>query len=418
MKRLTAMILSILLLVGCSAQEREQEAEKKEETKQEQVAPQTSASETTESEENSLLRMEMEHDVYDPSLKSFTYFIHNDSEEPVEFGAAYAIEQWKDGKWQGLKQKDNVAFPAILYWVQSGGAMALKCGFSGYKGTQRDGRYRLVKEVGGEILYAEFELGESPYSAETPYGFGLLEDLPKEYSAEVAAETDVVFSAEGIRNIEAVEAFLNKTGLGVDGQLRTVQDYGEGAPLVTDIIYEKDHFLWRLWQDGHIEEKRYSYIVTDGSDLYLSNGADWESTILYDQGEILPRLVPEGVTDRMLESVEQQIIGRKDTSVIRYKIWGRQDKEGIWSAALRENDEQTHAPTEFFVEWHSSAGGGRGCSYDLQSWDGVETAIRKIEWEGIVLILTFDTLNVGVTMLRFDPETEELTGYNSFSPHK
>ena len=68
MKRLAAMILSILLLVGCSAQEREQEAEKKEETKQEQVAPQTSASETTESEENSLLRMEMEHDVYDPSL--------------------------------------------------------------------------------------------------------------------------------------------------------------------------------------------------------------------------------------------------------------------------------------------------------------------------------------------------------------
>ena len=145
MKRLAVMILSVLLLVGCSAPEIKQEAEKKEEMQLEQVIPQPPASETTDSEENSLLRMEMEHAVYDASMKSFTYFIYNDSEEAVEFGAAYAIEQWKDGKWQGLKQKDNVAFPAILYWVQSGGAMALKCGFSGYKGTQRDGRYRLAK---------------------------------------------------------------------------------------------------------------------------------------------------------------------------------------------------------------------------------------------------------------------------------
>jgi len=410
MKRLAAMILSILLLVGCSAQEREQEAEKKEETKQEQATFRDPVSETTDPEENALLRMEMEYAVYDASMKSFTYFIYNDSDEPVEFGAAYAIEQWKDGKWQALKQKDNIAFTAILYWVQPGGAMALKCGFSGYKGTQGDGLYRLVKEVGGEILYAEFELGESPYSAETPYGFEPLENLPKEYSAEIAVETDVVFSVEGVRKIEAVEAFLFKTGLGADSQLRTVQDYGEGAPIVTDIIRENDHFFWRLWQDGHIEEKRYSYIVTDGTDLYLTNGADWESTSLYDRDEILPRLIPDGVTGRMLESVEQQMIGRKDASVIRYKIWGRQDKEGIWSAALRENDEQPHAPTEFFVEWHSSAGGGRGCSYDVQSWDAQVNAIRKIEWEGNALVLTCDTLDGKVTVLRFDPETEEMAG--------
>ena len=33
---------------------------------------------------------------------------------------------------------------------------------------------------------------------------------------------------------------------------------------------------------GEITEKRFSYIVTDGTDVYLSNGADWESTEQYD----------------------------------------------------------------------------------------------------------------------------------------
>jgi hypothetical protein len=111
----------------------------------------------------------------------------------------------------------------------------------------------------------------------------------------------------------------------------------------------------------------------------------------------------------MLESVEQQMMSRIDTSVIRYKIWGRQDEEGIWSLALRENEEESHAPTEFFVEWHSSAGGGRGCSYDLQSWDGLETAIREIAWEGKEAVLTCDSSGGETSVLRFDPETEELT---------
>ena len=176
--------------------------------------------------------------------------------------------------------------------------------------------------------------------------------------------------------------------------------------MVIDVIHENDAFLWRMWSDGDVTEKRFSYIVTDGTDLYLSNGADWENTLAYHSDKAF--LVPEGTMTWLVPVVEEMMANRMEWNATRYKIWSEDDGEGLWSAALRDGD-IPNSSTEFFVEWHSNGGGGRGSSYNLQNWDGLGTAIRKLEWrKDGTLLLTCDTLDGGTSRLIFDPESETL----------
>lgn len=59
----------------------------------------------------------------------------------------------------------------IGYTLAPGGTMALTCTLDLYQETPEPGRYRLVKPVGGGAATAEFELGESPYTADRPYAW-------------------------------------------------------------------------------------------------------------------------------------------------------------------------------------------------------------------------------------------------------
>lgn len=392
MKRIfSIMLLLTLLLTACGA------PGQTEPTENEKTPAEESASEPGAS-----VHLETEHEVYDPSVTGYTYFITNGTGEILEFGEPYGLQRWENGQWQDLTMKSNSGFNAIGYALQPGGSMALTFGFGLFKENPRAGFYRLVKPIGDETYYAEFELGESIYTDETPYGFATLEDLSPDYSAETASEMDVVFTAGGVTNDGVVEEFLHKVGLGVDCQLRTVQDQNESAVMVIDVIYENDYFLWRMWSEGYVTEKRFSYIVTDGEAIYLSNGADWQSTQTYDSDKVF--LVPEGTLEWLIPKVEEMTANRLEGSSTRYKIWSEDNGEGVWSVGLPEDE-----PTGFFAEWHSAGGGGRGSSYDLQNWDGLETTIREIEWqEDRVLQLTCDTAAGETSVLYFDAESETL----------
>lgn len=404
MKRIiSAILLLALLLTACGAGETvPQEAAAGENVPSGEAAEPVGEPPVTV---KTPVSMELEHAIYDPSVERFTYFIHNDSGEAVEFGEEYAIQRWENGAWQALKAKGDTAWNAIAYGLQPGGTMARTCGFGMYKEKPTAGRYRLVKAVGGETLYAEFELGESIYTSNTPYGFEALEMLPLDYSAANASGMDMLFTNDGVTNGGAAEEFLHKVGMGASCQLRTVQDYGENAPMVTDIIYEKDCFLWRMWSGGDIIEKRFSYIVTDGADLYLANGADWENTLAYGSDKTL--LLPEGA-ETLLAAAEEQMKARLEGDITRYQVWWSDETAGgLWSAGLWDGE-----PTTFSVSWHSSGGGGWGSSFNLQNWDGLETAIRALAWQADgKLLLTCDTVNGGVSRLCFDPESETLQNF-------
>jgi hypothetical protein len=276
------------------------------------------------------------------------------------------------------------------------------------------GTYRIVKKVGDQVCTGTFELVEdAEISAETPYGYSLLEDLPREYSAiqrtadgsnGINLEAGVIFDGQGTYGVERVETFLKKTVLGIPNQLRTVQDYGEGAVMVIDVIYENDHFLWRMWQDGIVVEKRFSYIVTDGFSLYLSNAADWAGTQEYNSDKVF--LVPEGQCQELIPRLEQEMEDRLAWNVTRYQVWS---DDGVWSAGLA--DPEFGTPTEFFLNWQKPGEGSGGTYCNLQDWDGLETEIRGLQWqEDGTLELTCMTQTGERSLLYYAPETGVLTG--------
>lgn len=393
---LTGLLAAILLLSGCAGGT--QAAEQTEEPEQtEQVIPTEEPEAAPEG-----LTMELEHEVYDPSLTSYTYLLHNNTSETVEFGEPYTIERNDGGQWAELTRRDDVGWNTVGYLLEPGQTMALTCGFWLYEETPTAGEYRLVKDVGGAQLTAEFALGESVYTAEAPYGFGPLEDLPERYTAADAAGTGtVIFTDEGAENTQAVGEFLEKVSLGVPCQLRTIQDHRESTPMVIDVIFDGDSFLWRMRSGSDaVAERRLSYVVTDGTDLYLSDGADWESGERYKDQRIF--LVPPLQGQAWVTEVEAMTEARLADNVTRYRLWSA---DGIWWAQLRED------PTTFTVSWQKPGEGSGGNIYDLEDWDGLETAITGLAWrEDGKLTLKCETSDGGTSRLTFDPEAGKFVG--------
>ena len=385
MKKLISILLLFAMLTACGAQK--------------QTLPES----TYTGEEECACTMTTEWEEYDPSVGGVWYILKNEGDRNVGTGEAYLLEALgENGTWYQLPLVKDAAWIAIGYGIPAGGSIALACSFSMFDyDFSGGGTYRIVKEVEGQTCTAEFRLkAGAAISADAPYGFAPLEDLPEAYGADTAADTDVVYTNDGVKNRGAIETFLYKVALGIPCQLRTVQDYGEGAVMVIDAIYKNGHFLWRMRQGDDVAEERFSYIVTDGTDLYLSNGADWETAERY-AGKELAWLVPmETAGSELVSAVEKLTEDRLTTNRARYRVWSA---DGEWDAFL------TDVPTEFGVGWQKPGEGSGGQIYDLNRWDGLETAIWGLEWQADgQLLLVCETVDGGASRLLFNPETETL----------
>ena len=401
MKRILAAFLCALLLAGCGREAAEPAGESQ--TDQELQTGSFSLGLATERQE------------YDPSVEEVWCVLSYEGEgDPLEFGAEYRLEVLKDGTWEKIPFAENVGWDDVLYTLPAGESWAFPCVLSQFDCEFTDGTYRVVKELGAlpgqaELLpcEAEFTLRTgAAISAERPHGFAPLEDLPEDADL-LAADTDlgdaVLFTDMGEENLSAAETFLEKVSLGIPCQLRSVQSYYESWPMVIDVIYEAapygdGSFLWRMRTDGEITEQRFSYIVTDGTDVYLSNGADWASTKGYDSNKAF--LLPSGSGEFLTPAAEQMTKDRLAASTARYQVWSQ---DGAWCAQL------TEIPTEFGVDWRKPGEGYDGRLYNLQDWDGLETAITGLEWlEDNTLYLICETADGGTSRLIFDPENTTL----------
>lgn len=411
MKRMWVILMAMLLLAGCGAESIETpqvgevdlpEIESETETVQ-------------EPSKNPVYLLKPEWKEYDPSVGRIWFTIENCSGAVMETGMEYHLETLADnGSWHRVPFKENVGWNAMLYVVQDGGKMALSCWLSAFDyDFSGGGTYRIVKTIGDQICAGQFELVKgAAISAETPYGYAPLEKLSEDYSPIQRAadgpdgidlEAGVIFDGNGAYGVERVAEFLEKVRMGIPSQLRTFQDYGEGAVMTIDVIYENDHFLWRMRQADVVVEQRFSYIVTDGSAIYLANGADWHNTQSYNSDKAF--LAPEGACTDLIPGIEQEIALRLVGNATRYRIWS---DDGVWSAGV--SDQEFSSPAEFFVTWQKLGQGSRGSSYDLQNWDGLETEILSMEWqEDHTLKLKCAAQAGTVAVLRFDPETESLT---------
>lgn len=171
--------------------------------------------------------------------------------------------------------------------------------------------------------------------------------------------------------------------------------------MVIDVIYEDGSFLWRMRSGGEeVTERRLSYLVTDGTDIYLSDGADWDAGERYGDQRVF--LVPPLQGKEWVADVEAMTEDRLAGNLTRYKLWST---DGVWCVRLTEE------PTAFSVSWQKPGEGSGGNSYDLADWDGPETVITGISWrEDGKLTVKCETADGGTSRLTFDPETGTLIG--------
>ncbi len=387
MRRIWICLLALLVLAGCGEQETD--------------AGEPPAEQETSSGSFSL-ELDTEWDVYDPSAEEIWCILSYEGEgDPLEFGAEYRLEVQTDSGWEQVPFVEGTGWDSVLYTLHVGESWAFPCVLSLFDYSFTDGTYRVVKEIGDQTLTAEFTLTDgAAISAETPYGFGPMEDLPEDWdTAEAAASGAVVFTEAGVENSDAAATFLEKVSLGIPCQLRTLQNYYESWPMLIDVIYENDSFRWRMRTGGELTEKRFSYIVTDGTDVYLSNGADWDSTERYDSDKAF--LLPSGSGGDLVPRAQELMADQTAGSTVRYRIWSA---DGVWDASL------TETPTEFGVGWQRPGEGSSGSLYDLGDWYDEAPAITDIAWQADgTLRLTCRLEAGGVQTFDFDPETGYLT---------
>ena len=163
--------------------------------------------EQAEITENASIKLATEWDVYDPSMEEIWFWIENDSGNDVTFGQEYTLEKWleTDGgvqDWYQVPLREDVGWESVLYLLASGGKQTGCCRLSLFDNTFSAGdRLRIVKEVEGQTVAAEFRLEEgTAVSVETPYGFGALEELPERYgAAEAAGSGAVIYTRPAVR---------------------------------------------------------------------------------------------------------------------------------------------------------------------------------------------------------------------------
>jgi len=224
--------------------------------------------------------LRVEHSVYDKSVTAFNYYVDNNTDAVLEFGAPYTIEVLKDGRWRSLPLAENTGWNSILYMVMPGESWSNSFSFFPYDYEITDGQYRIVKEIGEKRYCAEFTIGQSDITSDAPYGYAPLEELGKDISG---MDCDLVVDAGGTivgGSEERVSTFLEQVSLDADAMLRMVCRTIEGDSVIYDIIYENEHFLFRrdatrdrYAEKKEIEERRYSFLVTDGETIYLSDRA-------------------------------------------------------------------------------------------------------------------------------------------------
>ncbi len=269
--------------------------------------------------------------VYDRSCEYVTLVIENKSGETVEFGRPWKLEKKVLGQWSAVPF-EQIAFTSEGIVLNHGGTWAQKCSLTSFVGSVGDGEYRIVKEISGGIYYAEFEIGESVITAETPFGHEKLENLALD--PDVIPVGNAVMMEDGtLRNGEELTAFLDAWYTsGMRYQMRSAYRGDEGQVVLEDVtILADDKIMWQSdtqrAPNGTITQKYYSNIVTDGERLYLSDWNEYRG----DGSErvLLNFILPDDAGKTAAEYVKSHRI--------RGRLLIRWSEDGMFEADIFEN---------------------------------------------------------------------------------
>lgn len=359
-----------------------------------------------------------EHAVIDKEMESISYTIENLSGEDLEYGEEYVLEIKSGEQWYQVPFPENYGWNALAYVLPanniSGGILNLTWMDFEYV----DGDYRIVKQLGDYLVKAEFSMGESEITPETPFGYKNLEDLPLAYNLDNAVEDGVVvFGYQKSFNLERLKDFMIKAKLGLPAMVRIGFSTVEGDPIFYDLKrnVEADGREWyTLYHDSRrdafsakedqiITQNNFSYLVTDGEYIYFSNYAEYmEDERFFESCRSLgvsaylnqPDLIEEILEKRedasseelheeaelyqeAISIINEMTKSRLEGNITRYRSFG---PDGTYYVCLSE--EQLNGGTSFGFGtkgYGTSDYAIRGENVDETGAPGL-TGIIKVEW--------------------------------------
>lgn len=326
---------------------------------------------------NDSLTIETEWPEYAPGVERVWFTLTNNGTETLSTGVDYHLQYKYGPLWRTAPERPDTGWIALGLEVQPGETIALSCWLGMYElDFTKYQEYRIEKHG----AYGYFRLtADAPVTPERPCGFAPLEDLPRDYTAEMAAADGcAVFpNAGGPVNADAVDAFLQKAALGIPCQLRIARFTTEGAIVLEDIVYENfngvsgGRYLWRRddSRDGFsaspgIDPTSYwSYLIADRRGIALSSSVD--SSHSYGVPDLVV-LFNNEVTIEQTEAVAAMDDALMESNSTRFRVWS---PDGTQWAAL------TDEPLEF-----AYGGEGHGESRSLADYDGLDAEILGVSW--------------------------------------
>lgn len=348
--------------------------------------------------------MDTQFPVYAEDIGTIQLALHNGTESTLEFGSRWSMEVYKNGQWMHIPFRENTAFNDLLYMLSPGGTHIFTVHTASLDYTISAGTYRIIKQMGGDFgaaYSAEFTVGESRVGADSPYGYVPLESLPADYTT--AYEDGVIFvNSLGQKDSTAVDAFFSHYKMGMNTQLRLANHAENGALIFEDLIAERKLGVWRIRYrrdetraGGTIAEAIYSYLVTDGEEIYLSNRAE------YDKDSPAQAIVELLKNFDWIghDSVKAQLSGQNERPA-EYDP----PRPAYWSPDGMKLITLSGDPLEFGVSQLSEGGGERGHMTGITGVPGM-TAIRSVVW----------TADSETALLVCGTDKKTLTGYVFYS---
>ena len=240
--------------------------------------------------------------VYDKDIDRIQVILENAGETNLEYGAEWAVETRQGDDWKQLPFAEGYGWIQPLYTLMPGGTDNFYVSMDMLDYNLKDGTYRIVKEISGEVYTAEFMIGESTVSADSPFGYVPLEELPEDYSTEDAARDGCVVyhCLEGsYENEEKISAFLHDVVRGVQTQIRFAF-YSSGTPekiLIDEVTYTHENGstprfqIRRDWSrqqpEASVTNQYFTNLTTRNDKLFLfANAPDTYFLGEYSSAEI------------------------------------------------------------------------------------------------------------------------------------
>lgn len=103
--------------------------------------------------------IELTKDTYKSEGDNFELVVKNNSDKEVTYGVPYSLEYMSDGAWYVVEPEEEMAFIMIAFILAAGEEAAEELNLTYYEPLAA-GQYRIIRQIDGEELTAEFEVVE------------------------------------------------------------------------------------------------------------------------------------------------------------------------------------------------------------------------------------------------------------------